>query len=71
MAKLTGLALLLLILGVGSLVLPMMGLQFKIFMIFELLMGAYAWIASVACIVLGVLLMAVQVMMPRQEQRVQ
>ncbi|MEM2915969.1 MAG: hypothetical protein QXT19_01235 [Candidatus Woesearchaeota archaeon] len=71
MAKLTGLALLLLILGVGSLVLPLVGLQFKIFMIFELLMGANAWVASVTCIVLGVMLMAVQVITSRQKRRAQ
>ncbi|MBI5392759.1 hypothetical protein HZA96_02725 [Candidatus Woesearchaeota archaeon] len=54
MGKLTGLGIFLIIFGAGSLALPFFELQFKLFMLFELLFGAYSWIVSLICILAGV-----------------
>lgn len=50
-----GLGGLLVVLGIGSFVLPFMGLQFKLMMIF----GNYTWLAGIVAMLLGVTLMIV------------
>lgn len=50
-----GLGGLLTVLGVGSFVLPLMGIQFKLMAIF----GDYTWLAGIAATILGVTLMMI------------
>ncbi len=66
MAKLIGWGIFLIIFGLGSLLLPMMGLQFKLFMLFELWLGAFAWVASVVCILAGIALIMIPLMKKEQ-----
>jgi len=42
------------IFGLGSLILPMIGIQFKLFMLFELMLGSFAWMASTLFILIGI-----------------
>ena len=53
-----GIGILLIILGAGSYVLPMMGLQFKLLSIF----GAYQGMAQIGALVIGVVLVGLSVM---------
>ncbi|MBU1030734.1 MAG: hypothetical protein ABIC91_08720 [Nanoarchaeota archaeon] len=48
-----GLGVLLIVMGIGSFILPLFGLQFKLLILF----GAYQWMVSILMAIIGIVLL--------------